>query len=422
MIGTNERGEDLDGLVELVPDAAILVCQDQVVVAANGRADAIFGAPEGSLRNLALEMLVPEASRRAHRQYVADFFREEQCRDMGSGLRFQGRRWDGVLRPMNIMLNRIRVADRDLTMAVIRDDSERVAIRQMRDDLEAANARLARAQEVGGLGWWEFDCHTERLTWSPMVPAMLGLPEAVEPSLSLLVKQCLREDLAHLKALHQNMANAPGRQLIYRVRRPDGDLRWIQETVDPGIGNRVLGVLRDITTEKVLEEKLRRESVTDELTGLYNRKQFNRDLKSRYSDYSRHGRNASVVMYDFDHFKNINDCHGHLVGDQVLSQAAQIVSAQLRPSDHAYRLGGEEFAIIIANTGVEAVRALAERIRHTIEQAVFRAEDSLVHATISLGLARFRLADTQFEDIFRRADEALYQSKSRSRNTISVIE
>jgi diguanylate cyclase (GGDEF)-like protein len=162
--------------------------------------------------------------------------------------------------------------------------------------------------------------------------------------------------------------------------------------------------------------------VTDELTGLYNRKQFNRDLKSRYSDYSRHGRNASVVMYDFDHFKNINDCHGHLVGDQVLSQAAQIVSAQLRPSDHAYRLGGEEFAIIIANTGVEAVRALAERIRHTLEQAVFRAEDSLVHATISLGLARFRLADTQFEDIFRRADEALYQSKSRSRNTISVIE
>lgn len=416
------KNNDLEWWIDLVPDAAMVVGQDQVILAANGRADAMFGAPAGGLKAKALDILIPEASRPAHRQHVADFFGKEQCRSMGSGLRFQGRRLDGRLQPMDIMLNRVSVADREVTMAVIRDDSERVAIRQIRDELEASNARLSRAQEVGGLGWWEFDRDTGRLSWSAMVPAMLGLPEAVQPCLGLVARQCHDDDRALFLALHGAMESAPGKQLTYRICRQDGEVRWIHETVDLGTGSRVLGVMRDITTEKALEARLRRESVIDELTGLYNRKQFNRDLKSCYSEYSRYGQSASVIMYDFDHFKNINDCHGHIVGDKVLSQSAQIVMNQLRPMDHAYRLGGEEFAIIVRDAQRDDVMTMAERIRRALEQARFRADDSLVHATVSLGISRFRVSDTQFDDILRRADEALYQSKSVSRNRVSVIE
>ncbi|KPQ03031.1 diguanylate cyclase [Marinobacter sp. HL-58] len=413
---------DLDWWIDLVPDAAIVVGRDQVVVAANGRADAIFGAPEGGLKCKALELLIPEASRQAHRQYVADFFCEEECRAMGAGLRFQGRRLDGQLQPMDIMLNRIKVADQEFTLALIRDDSERVAIQQIREELETTTARLARAQEVGGLGWWEFDVECQRLVWSPMVAAILGLPEKIEASLALVAEHSHPDDRPRVLDLHRNLMTAAGTSLTYRIRRPDGEVRWLQETIDHGTGNRVLGVMRDITTEKSLEDRLRKESVIDDLTGMYNRKQFNRDLKSRYSAFIRRGRNASVIMYDFDHFKNINDCHGHLVGDKVLRQAARLVMDQLRPSDSAYRLGGEEFAIITGDTVPEDAVQLAERVRHLIEGAEFRADDSLVRATVSLGVSGFRLADNHFEDILRRADRALYQSKRKTRNTVSLIE
>lgn len=413
---------DLEWWIDLVPDAAIVVGRDQSVVAANGRADEMFGAPEGGLKSKTLELLIPEASRQAHGQYVADFFRQEQCRAMGAGLRFQGRRLDGQLRPMDIMLNRIHVAGQELTMAVIRDDSERVVMQQMRDEMETTTARLARAQEVGGLGWWEFDVDNQRLVWSPMVAAIMGLPEKIEASLALVAEQSHPDDRPRVLDLHRNLATAPGTSLTYRICRPDGEVRWIRETIDHGSGNRVLGVMRDITAEKSLEDRLRKESVIDELTGLYNRKQFNRDLKSRYSAYIRCGTNASVIMYDFDHFKNINDCHGHLVGDNVLRQAAQVVMGQLRPSDHAYRLGGEEFAIITSDTVVKDSQKLAERVRRSIEEACFRADDTRVRATVSLGLSGFRAADSHFEDILRRADQALYQSKREARNTVSLIE
>lgn len=171
-----------------------------------------------------------------------------------------------------------------------------------------------------------------------------------------------------------------------------------------------------------MEDRLRRESVIDELTGLYNRKQFNRDLKSGYSSFVRGHRNSALIMYDFDHFKNINDCHGHMAGDKVLSQSAMLVGDQLRSSDHAYRLGGEEFAIIVNDTSIADAHLMADRIRRSVERMAFCAGDAIIRATVSMGVAQFRNTDTRFDDVLRRADEALYQSKAFSRNTVSVLE
>ncbi|WP_372972921.1 diguanylate cyclase [Marinobacter sp.] len=413
---------DLDWLVDLIPDAALLVSQHQVVVAANTRADALFAAPPGGLCYQNLEALIPEEARRVHRRNVDEFFQADHCRPMGNALRYQGRRLDGRLLPMDIMLNRVRIADQALTMAIIRDDSDRQAIRQVRDQLDVVNSRLTRAQEVGGLGWWELDLPGPELRWSPMVPALLGLPEQTEPALDCFVERCHPEDRQALLIWHQALPEAGERQRVYRICLPGGEVRWIQETIDLGTDNRVLGVIRDITTEKVLEDRLRRESVTDELTGLYNRKQFNRDLKSGYSSFVRGHRNSALIMYDFDHFKNINDCHGHMAGDKVLSQSAMLVSDQLRSSDHAYRLGGEEFAIIVNDTSIADAHVMADRIRRSVERMAFCAGDAIIRATVSMGVAQFRNTDTRFDDVLRRADEALYQSKAFSRNAVSVLE
>ena len=413
---------DLDWLVDLIPDAALLVGENQVVVAANSRADALFAAPPGELQNQHLETLIPEGSRGVHRKNVDEFFQAEDCRPMGNALRYQGRRLDGRLVPMDIMLNRVRISDQPLTMAIIRGDSDRQALRQVRDQLETVTGRLTRAQDVGGLGWWELDLPGLQVRWSPMVPALLGLPEMTAPGLDWLVERCHPDDRQAVLAWHRNLPVVDETQRVYRICLPDGEVRWIQETIDSSKDNRILGVIRDITTEKALEERLRRESVIDELTSLYNRKQFNVDLKSGYSSFIRGHRNIALIMYDFDHFKNINDCHGHMAGDKVLSQSATLISDQLRASDHAYRLGGEEFAIIVNDTPIADAHLIADRIRRSVELMPFRAGDSIIRATVSMGVARFRNTDTCFDDVLKRADEALYQSKSFSRNKVSVIE
>lgn len=146
------------------------------------------------------------------------------------------------------------------------------------------------------------------------------------------------------------------------------------------------------------------------------------ELEARYAKFTRSGLNCALVMYDFDHFKSINDSYGHAMGDEVLKKAAIIVNDQLRPYDHAYRLGGEEFVILLSGLEIKGAYAFAERIRQSIEVACFELEDTSVWATISLGIAQFRQSDTTFDDALRRADEALYESKVHSGNTITLIE
>lgn len=301
------------------------------------------------------------------------------------------------------------------------EHSEVATLRKLNDRLAETNNRLLRAQEIGGLCWWEYNSINETLTWSPMVPKMLGLPENSTPSFSLMTLYCHEDDLKHLNEVHRYPSNLVGKFTSYRIRLPDGTIRWIQEVIDHGSSNRTLGVLRDVTHEKILEERLRRESVIDELTGLYSRKQFNIDLKSHYSECLRHGKNLALVIYDFDHFKKINDRYGHLMGDKVLKESAKIITDQLRASDRAYRLGGEEFAIFLGSTNEVDAEKLCERLRQSIEKNPFTLNGLQTRATVSLGVSRFVFSDTSFEDIFKRADEALYQSKSRSRNTTTSL-
>jgi diguanylate cyclase (GGDEF)-like protein len=110
------------------------------------------------------------------------------------------------------------------------------------------------------------------------------------------------------------------------------------------------------------------------------------------------------------------------MGDEVLKKSAILLNAQLRAFDYAYRIGGEEFAIQLSDVNTSDAEALAERVRLSIEVSCFELDDASVRATISLGIAQFRQSDNTFDDALRRADEALYESKARSRNTITIIE
>jgi len=154
---------------------------------------------------------------------------------------------------------------------------------------------------------------------------------------------------------------------------------------------------------------------TDPLTHVINRRGFDEELHRRYSENKRHGAPLSMLMLDLDHFKRLNDEHGHQAGDEVLRGVAGALMQTMRCSDLVSRYGGEEFAIILPNTTLEEALLAAERARQAIAQKLFRFEGRYLSVTASLGVAQLRSSENS-PLLVRRADEALYASKHAGRN------
>ena len=157
------------------------------------------------------------------------------------------------------------------------------------------------------------------------------------------------------------------------------------------------------------------EARTDALTGLANRRSFDEELTKRFSEWSRYGQNVSLILLDADRFKDINDQHGHLTGDAVLTQLADIL-ATARETDIVTRYGGEEFAIVLPHTGPDEAVVAAERLRTDVAANVFTHEGATLSITISYGIANFEPDDDDAESVVARADTALYASKAACRN------
>lgn len=129
----------------------------------------------------------------------------------------------------------------------------------------------------------------------------------------------------------------------------------------------------------------------------------------------------SIIVFDIDHFKKINDTHGHPAGDYVLKELSQIVANKLiRTNDYFARYGGEEFVLILAGANAKMVSEIAERIRHTMETHAFTYEGTRIPVTISLGVVTKLPNDTTWKDIFDRADKAMYASKQGGRNRVTI--
>jgi diguanylate cyclase len=162
--------------------------------------------------------------------------------------------------------------------------------------------------------------------------------------------------------------------------------------------------------------KLLHLSRNDSLTGVFSRHYWEQRLLEEFERCQRSGEKACVMMLDIDHFKNINDSYGHLVGDNVLKQFGELLK-QLRASDITGRYGGEEFAILLPNSNLEKSLLVAERLRQDIEIMQF---DSIGKCTVSIGIASL---DRQYEDAYKWldcADQALYQAKKEGRNKVNI--
>lgn len=166
--------------------------------------------------------------------------------------------------------------------------------------------------------------------------------------------------------------------------------------------------------------ELQRLSRTDGLTGLLNRKTWEQELNDEFKRYQRYGEAATLIMFDIDHFKRVNDGYGHPAGDEVIRQTASIAMNCIRDVDKAGRYGGEEFAILLSNTNEEGAYTVAERIRKRVEANHIEYEGQGIDYTVSLGIAEINAGFSGPTNWIDGADKGLYQAKRGGRNNTVI--
>lgn len=221
----------------------------------------------------------------------------------------------------------------------------------------------------------------------------------------------LRDDLEHGRPFEGKSKNY----------RKDGSAFIMEWTIAPVLdeGKQVthyVALQRDVTERERLLEMLQHQALFDGLTGALNREETQRQLSTEMKRACRYDGQLSIVMFDIDQFKAVNDDHGHNVGDDVLRRIAEAVRPRLRTTDNFGRWGGEEFVVLLPQTGLDGAKTLAEDLRARIEALEF--EDGL-RVTASFGVAT-RMDDADETAFIERADQALYASKDRGRNRVSV--
>lgn len=203
-----------------------------------------------------------------------------------------------------------------------------------------------------------------------------------------------------------------------------GNELWLDINMVPlfdenGILTYYAAIERDLTEHKKLQSHLESMATIDSLTGLANRQAFMQRAKNEFNRARRYARPLTVVMIDIDHFKSINDQHGHAAGDEVLRQAADICQSSLRGSDFMGRVGGEEFVLLLPDTPHTNAYHVAERMRlHLYETPILLENGTSLNITASFGVAPLNDADNDFNAVLERADEAMYLAKHGGRNLV----
>ncbi|MBW1899060.1 MAG: diguanylate cyclase [Deltaproteobacteria bacterium] len=182
--------------------------------------------------------------------------------------------------------------------------------------------------------------------------------------------------------------------------------------------NYIYITVQDVTDIAAYEKKLITTNTKDGLTGIFNRRYFETKLTEEFDRHVRYDRPLSLIMIDIDHFKKINDSHGHQAGDFILKKLATLIDERIRTIDIVSRYGGEEFCCLLPETTIDSAMALAEFLRIGVETEIFQFKDKRLRITMSQGVSEINSDVDSAEALLKLADDALYESKRMGRNRI----
>jgi len=301
--------------------------------------------------------------------------------------------------------------------------------REGRQGVLAREKRLRAIMDTTKDGVVVIDNHGVIHEYNPAAARMFGYDrdDMIGSSVNRLMPadEAARHD-AYVRRFREDTVRemSAGRQIV--GRRKDGSVFPAEITLgDTIVGDKRLhvGVIRDISERKAFEAKLIEMASVDELTGALNRRAFLEQAHTLFQLARRHGHALSLIMADADHFKAINDTHGHHVGDAVLARLAAVFRCCLRETDLFGRLGGEEFAVLLPQTDQASATQVADRLLGAVRATEVQAkgDGAVVRFTVSIGIARSADPEESLDDIIRHADEALYQAKTAGRDQWQIF-
>lgn len=322
----------------------------------------------------------------------------------------------GDVRDVEIESALMRVGGREYIYAIVHDITERVRYQRALEDYRAFFNHLPvafyRAMPGPEGRFLRVNPAMVRLFEAPSAEALMEIPIA-----SLYADAGGRQHFS-------DTLLAQGEVLRHeiRMRTLEGNTIWVADTAhlhQDEDGRQVFdGVLEDITRRRQLEQELAHQAAHDELTGLYNRRWANSLLQNEIQRVERYGHRFAALMFDLDHFKTVNDTHGHAMGDAVLTQVVRVVTDHLRETDLPGRWGGEEFLVLLPGTDAAGMRHLAECLRAEVAELEFPGVGVV---TISIGCAGYRPGEGA-DAFLGRLDDALYAAKNAGRNRVVVSE
>lgn len=303
-------------------------------------------------------------------------------------------------------------------VANYRDITER---KRVEAALMAREQRLTLAARGANDGLWDWDLAHNVVYYSPRWKSMLGHPERdIGDSPDEWFNRIHPDDVEHVRAvLAAHLAGrAPRFETEYRIRHEGGGYRWMLTrglAVRDGQNRplRIAGMQTDVTDRKAVEARLFDQAVRDPLTGLANRAYF-RSLLEEAIDRSHRGPDYrfAVLFVDLDDFKQVNDTHGHLIGDQCLIAVARRLEGSVRPGDTVARLGGDEFTVLLDGAGdLSDVHRVVERVQSALA-STFEVGGHQIAQTASIGIALSVTGYASATEILHAADRAMYRAKS----------
>ena len=225
----------------------------------------------------------------------------------------------------------------------------------------------------------------------------------------------------------------PDASVVFMVRRgtPESNLGAMKQGAFHCLAKPVEPAMLDLVLRSCLERArlmrqnadLQLKTIQDDLTTAYNRRHLDASLDEELERDRRYGRTFSILFFDLDHLKEVNDKYGHLAGSRVLREVAHLIQAKLRRSDRIFRYGGDEFVVTLPETGSEGAVRVAHRLRRTLRSHRFlAAEGHSTHLTASFGVATFPQDGSSQEELIRVADQAMYRIKRQSRDGVASRE
>ena len=280
-----------------------------------------------------------------------------------------------------------------------------------------ARWRLARFEAMAGLGWWQWNLRDNTIDWSDALLRMAGLEQGTRLTYADYVGLIHPDDRLEVEAAVAAALREQGTfGFTHRIQVAGrGDVRIFDchgEVFADGAGvpSRVMGTARDVTEQHRIQQELAYLAEHDPLTGVANR----RRITSRLAECGARPGGAALLLIDIDNFKDINDLHGHAVGDRVIRRIAAAVAGQLGPAAMLGRLGGDEFAVVVPGCSAADALDMAERLCDVVAAAPIVDDVGALRVTISIGVAT--ALDDDVEASLAQADLALYEAKSAGRN------